>query len=869
MDAQSENLVLEAEAAYNGVVRDPTRYADQIPILIARARAAGNTEALVVAMRAQAWARHAVLDNAAAKQLLDQAARLAHREGLSQRLGDVLVTRAIALHELGRRAEARRDLARAELLVLDERRPEINLQLAVLEYNAGHVRAAVALYQRVLAAPLCPPDVWVKAANNLAVAYTQLGRPRAALEVLERAAVLAKDQSPQLVAIITNNQAWSSFHAGEVVESLRLFEQAGRLYAAAGVPLGEHYLDFADALVDLRLLEEALSVARSAAAEFESHGARLMAAEARLRCAQLSLSLGDAKAAQADVDVALVEFRRQRRTAWTARATVAAVEVAAAGAGSEPDGLRRLGRAAGTLQRLGLRADAVAAHLAAGRAALSAARPQTARRHLTSGAKLARGQGLMVRLRGHLAQALEATTGRDSAVVLRHCRTGLADLARHRAALPSMELRMLASGHGVELGQLGLRELLRDAPPARLFSWMELTRAASLLFVEQPVGAVEEELNALRAVEHELRSARREEGREPVGLLARRARLEARIRRTAWTGQHGLAATDELVGMGELRSLLDGRYLAEYAAVGHMLVAVVIGPRGTRLVKLGLAEPVYRETGMLLFALRRLLRGGQSGAQARQRAELSLTRLRQALVMPLGVGDDVPLVVVPSGPLHRVPWSGLHTGEMCVVPSATFWARGRRAAASPDGAGLALVAGPGLPGAMAEVQEVHRARPESGLLLPPDSTVRATLNLISHAELAHVACHGLLRSDNPLFSSLLLSDGPLTLYEVLASGAVPRRVVLAACESGVEHSYAGGEVLGFVGALMARGTAGVVASTIPLRDGASVPLMTSLHRNVAAGQSLPEALWKARAGADLERAEDYAAWAGVTAYGAA
>jgi tetratricopeptide (TPR) repeat protein len=869
MDAQSENLVLEAEAAYNGVVRDPTRYADQIPILITRARAAGNTEALVVGLRAQAWARHAVLDNAAAKQLLDQAARLAHREGLSERLGDVLVTRAVALHELGRRAEARRDLTRAELLVLDERRPEINLQLAVLEYNAGRVRAAVALYQRVLADPLCPPDVWVKAANNLAVAYTQLGRARTALEVLERAAVLAKDQSPQLVAIITNNQAWSSFHAGEVVESLRLFERAGRLYAAAGVPLGEHYLDYADALVDLRLLEEALSVARSAAAEFESHGARLMAAEARLRCAQLSLSLGDTKAAQADVDVALAEFRRQRRTAWTARATVAAVEVAAAGAGPEPNGLRRLGRAAGTLQRLGLRADAVAAHLAAGRAALSAAKPQTARRHLTSGAKLARGQALMVRLRGHLAQALEATTGRDSGAVLRYCRAGLADLARHRAALPSMELRMLASGHGVELGQLGLRELLRDAPPARLFSWMELTRAASLLFVEQPVGAVEEELNALRAVEHELRSARREEGREPVGLLARRARLEARIRRTAWTGQHRLAATDELVGMGELRSLLDGRYLAEYAAVGHMLVAVVIGPRGARLVKLGLAEPVYRETGMLLFALRRLLRGGESGAQARQRAELSLARLRQALVTPLGVGDDVPLVVVPSGPLHRVPWSGLHTGEMCVVPSATFWARGRRAAASPDGTGVALVAGPGLPGAMAEVQEVHRARPESGLLLPPDSTVQATLNLISHAELAHVACHGLLRSDNPLFSSLLLSDGPLTLYEVLASGAVPRRVVLAACESGVEHSYAGGEVLGFVGALMARGTAGVVASTIPLPDGASVPLMTSLHRNIAAGESLSEALRKARAGADLERAEDYAAWAGVTAYGAA
>jgi tetratricopeptide (TPR) repeat protein len=869
MDAQSENLVLEAETTYSRVVRDPARYTDKIPILIAHAHATGNTEALVVALRAQAWARHSVLDNPAAKQLLDQAARLARREGLSQRLGDVLVTRAIALHEMGRRAEARRDLARAELLVLDERRPEINLQLAVLEYNAGRLKVAVALYRRVLAAPLCPPDVWIKAANNLSVAYTQLGKPRAALEVLERAAVLAKDHSPQLAAIITNNRALSSFHAGEVVESLRLFEQAGQLYAAAEVPLGEHYLDYADALADLRLLKEALTAVRSAAAEFESHGARLMAAEARLRSAQLALSLGDAKVAQADVHLALAEFGRQRRAAWTARATVTAVEAAAAEAPHQPDGLRRLGRAAGTLQRLGMRADAVAAHLAAGRAALAAAAPRTARRHLSSAANLARGQALLVRLRGHLAQALETATGRDSSGVLRHCRTGLTDLARYRAALPSMELRMLASGHGVELGQLGLRELLRDAPPTRLFSWMELTRTASLLFVEPPVAAVKEELTSLRAVEHELRSARREQDREPAELLARRARLEAKIRRTAWTGQQGLSATAELVGSGELRSLLDGRYLAEYATVENALVAVVIRPQGARLVELGPIEPVHREISMLLFALRRLLRGGQHAPQARQRAEFSLDALRRALVTPLGVADSDPLVVVPSDPLHSAPWSGLHTGEISVVPSATFWARSRRAAVRPDGTGMALIAGPGLPGATAEVREVHRACPEAGLLLPPESTVRATLNMISNVGLAHVACHGLLRSDNPLFSSLLLSDGPLTLYEVLTSGAVPRRVVLAACESGLEHRYAGGEVLGFVSALMARGTAGVVASTIPLPDGASVPLMTRLHRNIAAGRSLPQALWEARANADLERAEDYAAWAGVTAYGAA
>jgi tetratricopeptide (TPR) repeat protein len=868
MDVQSDSLVREAEAAYDGVVRDPARYTARIPKLIARARAADDTEALVVALRAQAWAQHVVLDNRAAKQTLDQAARLARREGLGHCLGDVLVTRAVALHELGRRAEARRDLSRAGLLARDDRRPEIGLQQAALEHNAGRVRDATALYQRVLADPLCPPDVWIKAANNLSVAYTELGRPQAALDLLEQAAARAREQSPLLVAIVTNSQAWSSFHAGEVVASLRLFEQAAGLYVAAGMPLGEHYLDYADVLVDLRLLDEALTVARSAADEFESHGARLMAAQARLRCAQLALLLGNRAVAGADAGAALAEFRRQRRTAWTARATVVAVEVAAAGTERQPDEVRRLGRAAGMLQRHGLRPEAVGAHLAAGRAALAATETRTARKHFRSAGELARGQALLVRLRGRLAQALDASTSQQPGPVLRHCRTGLTDLARHRAALPSMELRMLASGHGAELGELGLRELRRGAPAARVFTWMELTRAASLLSVEPPVAAVQEDLNALRVLDQELRTARREADQAPAELLARRARLETRIRRAAWTGPQSRSAQAELAGSGELRSLLGGRYLAEYATAGDQLVAVVIGPQGTRLVELGPAQPVYQATDLLLFSLRRLLRRGHN-AGARESAEFHRAALRRALVTPLGVGDGDPLVIVPSGRLHRVPWPGLHPAETCVVPSATFWARSRRAARPADAGRLALVAGPDLPGALAEVQEIHRTRREAGLLLPPDSNVQATLKLISGVDLAHLACHGLFRSDNPLFSSLLLSDGPLTLYEVLNAGGVPRRVVLAACDVGAEYRYAGGEVLGFVSALMARGTAGVVTSAIPLPDGASVPLMTSLHRKVTTGASMAQALWEARTTADLERAEDYVAWSGVTAYGAA
>ena len=103
---------------------------------------------------------------------------------------------------------------------------------------------------------------------------------------------------------------------------------------------------------------------------------------------------------------------------------------------------------------------------------------------------------------------------------------------------------------------------------------------------------------------------------------------------------------------------------------------------------------------------------------------------------------------------------------------------------------------------------------------------------LAGAGLAHLACHGRVRSDNPIFSSLLLADGPLTVHELELRGAAPHRIVLAACESGSEVTYEGNETLGFVSSLLARGSAGLVASAIVVPDWDVVPLMTSLHRAV-------------------------------------
>ena len=66
--------------------------------------------------------------------------------------------------------------------------------------------------------------------------------------------------------------------------------------------MGEHYIEYADALMELRLLPEAAGAARLAVAEFSAAGIPLMAAEAQLRVAQLALLTGDPAEADRGLD---------------------------------------------------------------------------------------------------------------------------------------------------------------------------------------------------------------------------------------------------------------------------------------------------------------------------------------------------------------------------------------------------------------------------------------------------------------------------------------------------------------------------------------------------------------------------------------
>lgn len=153
------------------------------------------------------------------------------------------------------------------------------------------------------------------------------------------------------------------------------------------------------------------------------------------------------------------------------------------------------------------------------------------------------------------------------------------------------------------------------------------------------------------------------------------------------------------------------------------------------------------------------------------------------------------------------------------------------------------------------------------MLTAAEATVPGTLSLLDGVWLGHLAAHGTFRSDSPLFSSLQLADGPLTIHDLDRLPRPPHLVLLSACDTAVSAAVGSDEVLGLVTSLLGMGVAGVLASVVPVDDAATVPVMVAVHTALRDGASLPEASRSAR-----ESARDdprvFATAASFTAWGA-
>jgi CHAT domain-containing protein len=213
------------------------------------------------------------------------------------------------------------------------------------------------------------------------------------------------------------------------------------------------------------------------------------------------------------------------------------------------------------------------------------------------------------------------------------------------------------------------------------------------------------------------------------------------------------------------------------------------------------------------------------------------------------------LAIVPHGILHNVPFHALFHGEnylldRCEVsyaPSATVLALCQQSVLhDPTCALITGVADARIPAALAEVQSVAQGLAEAGIQAETLTDESATLVAIKAQapgyDILHIACHGLFRADNPMFSALNLYDGWLTAADVMQLNLKDSLVTLSACESGRGTVLQGDEVIGLPRAFLGAGAASVIVSLWLVHDETTVTLMTHLYDQLSEGMGRAAAL---------------------------
>jgi tetratricopeptide (TPR) repeat protein len=679
---------------------------------------------------------------------LRRARDLAARAESAEREADVLATLGVALVHAGRTRAGLAAFERGVARGSGHTRARVLYRRAYVWWVLGRHSEALEDVRRAIPVLRQVDDViWTARALTLraTVHLAQGSVERADADFTAAEALWDTTGQEHDKADAVESRGLAAFRAGDVPAALRLLDEAAERYAKLGTPTFMLTIRRCEVLMAAGLATEALAEADGAIAVLDGMGGQsTRKAELLLVAARAARLADEPRTALARAAVAVRLFAGQRRTWYETHARLVLIEArVATGRGSG----RLVADAAAVAERLAAFGAPAApeASLLAGRIALDLGWTADAERHLAVAARSRHGGPPLARMTGWAAQALRARAAGSPRGVLEACRRGLDVLDDHRMTLGASELRARATAQGAELAALAQRASLVSGGPRRLLGWSERWRATVLSAppTRPPADPVLlTAMTAFRELAARAEKTRSDGGRPAPALEREQRRLEREIRsRTLHMRGEAPGDGDRFDAARLLRRLGDEVRLVELAVLDGRVHVLLCGQGRVRRFEAGLLAEAEAEAEHVQAGLRRL---AHPGAEARlPLVEAAGARLQHLLLGPaaahLGSG---PVVVVPPGRLHRVPWAllpALRERVLSVSPSASSWLRAGDTAPPPGGRQV-LVRGPGLASGGAEVSELsdrytgRRTPGGAGTGTPPPGTPTGTRHVPPHDE---------------------------------------------------------------------------------------------------------------------------------------
>jgi tetratricopeptide (TPR) repeat protein len=800
--------------------------------------------------------------------LLGRAAlRLARKTEGTQRKADVLATLGATYVLAGRTREGLALFAQAEPLTSPWRLPYLLHRRGYCEAQLGRYEEALDDLSRAITGSRRNGDrLWEgRSLNSRSEVLLATGEVVLAERDAQRAWELLTEMEQHFEAAqALHNRAIAAHQRSDLAEALGLFDiVAERFQALNAFRAADLVVDHARVMLTAGLVGEAREMIRQA---LTTELQPVRRAEILLTAAQAALAEGDLGTAAVDSGLAGQLFAAQQRPLWAHRAkllllqaryladhpdtrdlTIAPADPQTAD-GEQRNRQRRLLRASGHLveqMRAERSSELAVAQLLHGRIAHDAGRDDDARRSFAEAAGSRRTASGLARAAGWLAAALLADLQNDRRALLHACRRGLDAVDEYRMLLGDLELRALATRQGNEFMTLAMRSAQERGDARGMLWWIERWRATALAVPrarQSPDQVLDRRIAALRDVARRLDAA---EGSAREALRRERDQLEAEVRRSQRT-QRADGTRAQTFDAKRILDALGETVLLVLATLDGSLSAITVADGRVQRRPVGRLADALQEARFARFALRRTAFGRVAEIPA-----VGMRLQRALLGEPSPAWSRPSVVVVPTADLLTAPWGLLPAFAdtvLTISPSATLWAAARDRP-RPDGH-IALVTGPGLSTGENEVTTLSPLHDQARAIGGEEATVAGALAVLDGARLAHVAAHGTFRADAPMFSSLTMYDGPLTVHDLDRLERPPAEMVLSACDSGNSAPIGAHEALGLVSSLLSMGTATVLASVVPVNDRATVGVMRTVHDVVGGGGSLAEGWLAARQTAD-------------------
>ncbi len=617
---------------------------------------------------------------------LRQALRLARRIGSAEREADVLGSLGAALVLSGRTAEGLKAFESATRLSSGALAGRVLHKRGIVLWTLGRHSAALADLRRAVSVLQRANDaLWTaRALNGRGLVYLAVGSPARADEDFVAAGKLHASCGQELeVAHTVLNRGWAAFRSGDLPAALALIDDAAVRYRSFGWPTPALSLDRCAVLLAAGLASDALAEAESALCEIEqTRGSSIKRAELLLMAASCALAAAQPHTALERARAAHRLFRSQQSAWGQAHAKLVLVQAQYTAGPVSGRTFSAATHAAADLTAVGS-AEATQAHLLAGRVAMHLGRRADADRHFATAALSRRRGPAISRVAGWLAEALRAQAAGDSRQLQIACRRGLEVLDEYRWTLGASELRAQATAQGAELAALAQRHVAAMRRPRLLLTWSERWRATALAVpaVRPPAGdGFDADLAALRQATSRLEEARRQ-GMPTVSLEREQQRLEKAVRATSLRTRGSAVPAHRVIDIGELLDHLGGVQLVEIVDINGTLNVLLCGAGRVRQVVAGKTADAVRAADFARFALRRIARARPADDPDSAAAILKAAgpQLQEAVLGPAsGLLGDGPLIVIPPGRLHAIPWAvlpALASRPFSVAPSAGAWLR--------------------------------------------------------------------------------------------------------------------------------------------------------------------------------------------------